>query len=187
MFTKVEQHSWIKIKVSLGHSTHECFQGLCEALRRKQWHLVVQNPMILHDNARSHTIASVTDLLHQWQWEILEYPPYSSNMSPCDYNLFTKVKEPLRGTRYNTRDELIHAIGRCICDINKDGRADSVRRLPNIWQKARNKEATVLKIYKCCISVNTAMLEISNCCHYFLSNPRMSTSETCEINKRSIW
>ncbi|KAJ4441893.1 hypothetical protein ANN_11753 [Periplaneta americana] len=31
---------------------------------------------------------------------------------PFDYNLFTKVKEPLRGIRYNTRDELIHALGR---------------------------------------------------------------------------
>ena len=42
--------------------------------------------------------------------EILEYPPYPSDMSPCDYDLFAKVKEPLRGTRYNTRDELIHTI-----------------------------------------------------------------------------
>ncbi|KAJ4450301.1 hypothetical protein ANN_01721 [Periplaneta americana] len=54
---------------------------------------------------------------------------------PCDYDRFTKVKEPLRGTRYNTRDELIRALGRSIRNINKDGRADGVRRLPNIWQK----------------------------------------------------
>ncbi|KAJ4434378.1 hypothetical protein ANN_22938 [Periplaneta americana] len=54
---------------------------------------------------------------------------------PCDYDLFTKVKEPLRGTRYNIRDELIRALGRSIRNINKDGRADGVRRLPNIWQK----------------------------------------------------
>ena len=32
-------------------------------------------------------------------------------MSPCDYDPFAKVKEPLRGNRYNTRDELIRAIG----------------------------------------------------------------------------
>ena len=41
----------------------------------------------------------------------------------------------LRGTRYNTRDELIRDIGRSIQNINKDGRADGVRRLPNIWLK----------------------------------------------------
>ena len=33
-------------------------------------------------------------------------------MSPCIYDLFAKVKEPLQGTRYNTRYELIRAIGR---------------------------------------------------------------------------
>ena len=60
-------------------------------------------------------------------------------LSPCDYNLLPKVKEPLRRTRYNTRDELIRAIGRPKRKINKDGRADDVRPLPKIWQKVINK------------------------------------------------
>ncbi|KAJ4432043.1 hypothetical protein ANN_20657 [Periplaneta americana] len=104
------------------------------ALRRKR-HLAVQNPIILHDNAKSHTAAAVKDLLRRWQWEVLEHPAYSSDMSPCDYDLFAKVKEPLRGTRCNTRDELICAIEQSIRNINKHGRADDVRRLPNIWKK----------------------------------------------------
>ena len=101
-------------------------------LMRKRRHLVVQNPIILNDNARSHAAPSVMDLLRRWQREILEHPLYSTDMSPCDCDLFAKVKEPLRGTRYNTRDELIRAIGRSIRNIYKDGRADGVRRLPNI-------------------------------------------------------
>ncbi|KAJ4438964.1 hypothetical protein ANN_14918 [Periplaneta americana] len=111
-------------------------------LRRKRRHLGVQNSIILHDNAKSHTAAAVSDLLRRWQWEILEHPPYSPDMSPCDYDLFAKVKEPLRGTRYNTRDELIRAIERSIRNINKDGRADGVRRLPNIWQKVACVDVT---------------------------------------------
>ncbi|KAJ4426542.1 hypothetical protein ANN_27356 [Periplaneta americana] len=67
------------------------------ALRRKRRHLVVRNPIILHDNARSHTAAAVKDLLCHWQWEILEHPPYSPDMSPCDYDLFAKVKENCEG------------------------------------------------------------------------------------------
>ena len=54
-------------------------------------HLVIQNPIILHDNARSHTAAAVTDLLRSRQWEIVEHPPYLLDMSPCDYDLFAKV------------------------------------------------------------------------------------------------
>jgi hypothetical protein len=55
-------------------------------------------------------------------------------MSPCDYELFAKMNEPLRGTRYNTREEIIRAVGRSLLDINTSGRADGVR-LPQIWQK----------------------------------------------------
>ena len=97
------------------------------ALRRKRRHLVVQNPIILHDNARSHTTAAVKDLLGHWQREILEHLLYWPDMSPCDYDLFAKVKEPLRGTRYNTG----HAIGRSFRNISNDGRADGVRPLRN--------------------------------------------------------
>ena len=56
------------------------------------------------------------------------------------------ISSPLRGTQYNTRVELIRAIGRSILNINKDGRADGVRRLSNIWQKVINKGATTLKV-----------------------------------------
>ena len=45
-------------------------------------------------------------------------------MSPCDNDLFAEVKEPVRGTQYNTRDKFIRAIGRSILNINKDGRAE---------------------------------------------------------------
>ena len=64
---------------------------------------------------------SVTPILFSWALD--------------DYDLFAKVKEPLLGTRYNTRDERVRAIGRSIRNINKDGHADGVRRLPNIWRK----------------------------------------------------
>ena len=64
----------------------------------------------------------------------------------------------------------ICAIGRSIRNINKDGRADGVWRISNIWEKVINKDATILKVHKCCTLVNKAMSEISNCCLYFLSN-----------------
>ena len=139
---------------------------------RTKRQLVVQNPIILHDNARSHT-AAVTDLLGRWQWEILEHPPYSPDMSPCDYDLFAKVKESLWGTKYSTRDELIRAIERPIRKLTKLD-ALMVYDAFQTFDKVRNKGATILKAHKCCTHVNKAMTEISNCYHYFLSNPCMN-------------
>ena len=83
---------------------------------------MVQNPTILRDNVRSHAAAAVMDLLRRWKWEILEHPLHLADMSPSDYDPFAKVKEPMRGTRYNSRDEHIRDIGRSIPNINKNGR-----------------------------------------------------------------
>ena len=71
------------------------------APRRKRWHLVVQNPIILHNNARSHNAAAITDLLRRWQREIVENPPYSPDMSPCDYSL-------RQSERTAARDPVLH-------------------------------------------------------------------------------
>ncbi|GFW65941.1 mariner Mos1 transposase [Trichonephila clavipes] len=62
-------------------------------LRLSQNHL----PVVLHDNARCHVVNNVTLPLRRWQWEILEDPYYSPDISSCDFGLFPKLKEPLRG------------------------------------------------------------------------------------------
>ena len=53
--------------------------------------LVMQNPIILHDNAKNHAVAAITDLLCSWHWKILEHPPYLPDMNPSDYDLFEKL------------------------------------------------------------------------------------------------
>jgi hypothetical protein len=70
-------------------------------------------------------------------------------MGPCDYHLFAKMKESLRGTRYSAREEIIGAVWRSLLDINRSGRADGVRRLPQIWQKVVNMGAITLKECEC--------------------------------------
>jgi hypothetical protein len=50
--------------------------------------------IVLHDNARTHTADAVEDHLRRWRWEIMEHL-HTHPMSPCDYNLFAKMKETL--------------------------------------------------------------------------------------------
>ena len=57
--------------------------------RRKRRLLVVRNPIILLDNARSHT-AAVTDLLYRWKWDS-GTSTVLTLMNACDYDLFAKV------------------------------------------------------------------------------------------------
>ena len=67
------------------------------ALRRIRRHLVVQNRIILHDNASGHTATVLTDLLRRWKWEILEHPPYSPDMSSCER---TTARNPVQQKRF---------------------------------------------------------------------------------------
>ena len=41
-------------------------------------------------------------------------PPYSPDLAPCDFYLFTKLKEKLRGCRYETIEEMKEAVTKVI-------------------------------------------------------------------------
>ena len=137
-------------------------KGIIITWTRRKWHLVVQNHIILHDSARSHT-AAVTYLLHRWQWEILKHSPFSPDESMQLWSL-------RQNKRITARDPVQHKRWTYLCyravnmEHQQNGCADGVRRLPNIWQKVINKGATILKIHKCCTPVNKAESEILKCC-----------------------
>ena len=69
------------------------------------------------------------------------------DMSPDDYDLFPKVKESFRGTRYKKRNEHIFAIERSIRNINEDGRSVGVRRLANMSIKVINRARIFMQMH----------------------------------------
>jgi transposase len=60
----------------------------------------------LHDNARPHSAAATLNLLNSWGWQILPHPPYSPDLTPSDFRLFPKMKEHLRGLRFNSIEDV---------------------------------------------------------------------------------
>ena len=70
---------------------------------------------------KTMTLGGAEPLHSSWQWKVsrrcchgplvplIMGDPGTSDMSPCDY-IFPKVKEPLRGNRYDTKDELLRAL-----------------------------------------------------------------------------
>lgn len=66
---------------------------------------------LLHmDNAPPHTSDIVINTLRGLQWNQLPHPPYSPDLSPCDFFLFPYLKRKLRGTNFRTTDQLVLAI-----------------------------------------------------------------------------
>ena len=60
-----------------------------------QWHFH-------QDNAPVHNSILVTDYLTKTGTKTVPHPPYSPDLTPCDFCLFPKLKENLRGGRYET-------------------------------------------------------------------------------------
>ena len=104
---------------------------LRRAVRRKRPQF--QNVIILHDKASPQKAIYVRDLLQRWRWEVLEHPPYTPDLWPCDYDLIPKLKAPLRVHRFRTRDDIAIAVRRFIMTNFSHGEAD--RRLPHRWQR----------------------------------------------------
>ena len=50
----------------------------------------------------------------------VRYPPYSPDLAPCDFCLFPKLKENLRGCRYETIEEMKEAVTKIIDTLTQE-------------------------------------------------------------------
>ncbi|VVC24303.1 Transposase, type 1 [Cinara cedri] len=114
-------------------------------IRKKRPGMLQNGVSILHDNARPHIGAPVVALLEKYGWERLKHPPYSPDLSPPDFDLFPKLKEPLRGIRFPNLDILNEEVSRRIRELNKDGVLCGIQALPKRWQSCIDKQGDYIK------------------------------------------
>lgn len=111
-------------------------EKLRPAIRKKRPNLLNDGVILLHDNASAHTKRTVVEMLTEdWSWEILPHPPYSPDLSPCDFFLFPKAKEQLRGRRFTSLDEINDAWRQSLNQLATRGLQDGIKKLPHRWQK----------------------------------------------------
>ena len=74
---------------------------------------------LLHDNASSHKCEVVKSFLASEKVKVLNHPPYSPELSPCDFFLLPRLKKMLSGNKYTSRSSLDRAIYQCLQQIPK--------------------------------------------------------------------
>ncbi|CAH2087363.1 unnamed protein product [Euphydryas editha] len=81
---------------------------LREAIRKKRPKLWADNSWLLvhHDNAPSHTALILREFFAKNSTNIVPQPPYSPDSAPCDFWLFSKLKRPLRGNRFDSIEDI---------------------------------------------------------------------------------
>ncbi|GBP52779.1 Histone-lysine N-methyltransferase SETMAR [Eumeta japonica] len=77
-----------------------------------------QRRIILHhDNASCHRSAETTRFLEGQKIELMDYPPYSPDLEPNEFYLFSSVKNKLRGQRFLRREEAVDAYKMHVSEI----------------------------------------------------------------------
>ena len=115
-------------------------QKLRRKMHKNRPDLLGDGSLILHDNARPHLGKVVTDLVSKYEWDVLSHAPYSPDMSLPDFDLFHKLKEPIRGHCFPSLEEVSAAVTRAIRRLKKSGTLNGLANLPKRWDAVIEKQ-----------------------------------------------
>lgn len=115
--------------------TGEYYASLVLTARQKIRKPYRQNMYLLHDNAPVHKSRDSQAAIEQTGFIPLSHPPYSPDLAPSDYYLFSHLKKALKGRRFANKEELKlrteEFFGNCSPDFYKK----AFENLPIRWQK----------------------------------------------------
>ena len=93
---------------------------LVDFYQKRRLHTGVRSIKLLHDNAPAHKSATVQEYLKESGLDVLDNPPYSPDLYPCDFWLFPRLKEMLAGHCFESRCGIGSAIYHCLQHIPKE-------------------------------------------------------------------
>jgi len=64
----------------------------------------------LHDNAPAHRTLATQKKLAYLGFQFLDHPPYSPDLAPSDYQLFSGLKKQLKGRHFSSEAEVIAVV-----------------------------------------------------------------------------
>jgi histone-lysine N-methyltransferase SETMAR len=86
--------------------SHTCLPQVFETVKSRRPKTGLRGLVLHHDNAPAHRAGVTLEYLEGLHVKLMEHPPYSPDLSPCDFWLFPKLKEPLRGKDFSSDEDL---------------------------------------------------------------------------------
>lgn len=115
------------------------------AYRSKRRRQPIRDVLLLHDNARPHTAAVTTQKLAKMQWTPLDHPPYSPDLSPCDFHMFGPLKKALGGERFANDQQVEQFVRNWLGTRPKSFFENGINKLPVRWEKCITKEGNYVE------------------------------------------
>jgi hypothetical protein len=105
--------------------------------------MLISGVVLLHNNEHPHTAASIQALLEHFNWELLKQPPYSHDLTPSDYHLFTCLKNWLGSQRFNN-NELMEGVKTWLSSQEADFFDTGIQELIP-WYKSLNSSSDYIE------------------------------------------
>ena len=114
-----------------------------EVLREFRKRFIVKRPALFksaqwlfhQDNVPVHNSILVTDYLTKMGIKTVPHPPYSPDLAPCDFWLFRKLKEKLRGCHYETIEEMKETVTKVIDTLTQEDFHGAFQKLLEWYNK----------------------------------------------------
>ena len=114
----------------------EVLREFGKRFRRKRPALVKSGQWHFHQgNTPVHNSILVTDSLTKIGIKTVPHPPYSPDLAPWDFCLFPKLKEKLRGCRYETIEEMKETVTKVIDTLTQEDFHSTLQKLLERYNK----------------------------------------------------
>ena len=110
-------------------------ENLRESIKQNRRGKLTRGVLLLHDNARPHTSHETSAAIQRLGFEVLQHPPYSPDLSPCDYYLFAEMKRPLKGKKYESPQALASAVHQWVKSTPTEWFRAGIAKLPDRWAR----------------------------------------------------
>jgi histone-lysine N-methyltransferase SETMAR len=118
----------------------ETLKKLKKRFRRVRPHKDVTKVLLHHDNVRPHTSLHTREAITKLQWTVLPHPPYSLDLAPSDYHLFSPLKDAIRGKKFEDDEEVISEVKRSLRQRPTEWYCEGIQALTTRWRKAMDSE-----------------------------------------------
>ena len=98
---------------------HACLPKVLEVWCQRRPKTELISLFLPRDNASAHTAATMVDFLNQNEVQLLSHPPYSPDLTPCDFFLFPEVRKQLKGTLFESAENECRAFTGAVEDLPK--------------------------------------------------------------------
>ena len=92
-------------KTITGAYYEDVLRKLRTVIREKRPGKLHRGILFHHDNAPAHSSRLARETLREFRWQMIPHPPYNPDLAPSDYFLFPKLKEYLKGKRFQCIEE----------------------------------------------------------------------------------